>query len=224
MKTEITLKVPTSYSDISLKKYLALQKEMENYKDDEEAVTAVMLYHLCELDPNHLKGLAVEDYNSIKGELSQFIGNIELDLQKWIWIDGVEYGFEPNLSNMSYGAYSDITKYNNIAIDDNWANIMSILYRPVTKKQGDMYGIQSYTGELNPQPFLNVGMDVHFGALFFLLGLSTDLLSDTLNSLKEMDMPPNMLPILQRSGHLTQLLTNWPTAISLSSMKLPNNP
>ena len=50
MKTEITLKVPTSYSDISLKQYLALQKEMENYKDDEEAVTAVMLYHLCGLD------------------------------------------------------------------------------------------------------------------------------------------------------------------------------
>ena len=111
MKTEITLKVPTSYSDISLKKYLALQKEMENYKDDEEAVTAVMLYHLCELDPNHLKGLAVEDYNSIKGELAGFIGNIELDLQKFIQIDGVQYGFEPNLSNMSYGAYSDITKW-----------------------------------------------------------------------------------------------------------------
>jgi hypothetical protein len=219
MKTEITLKVPTSYSDISLKQYLALQKEMENYKDDEEAVTAVMLYHLCGLDPLYLKGLAVEDYNTIKGELSGFIGNIELDLQRFIWIDGVEYGFEPNLSNLSYGAYSDITKYQQIQIDDNWANIMSILYRPVTKKQGDMYAIEGYSGNLNPKPFLELGMDIHFGALFFLLGLSTDLLKDTLNSLTEMEVPPNMLPILQRSGHLTQLLTNWPTAISLSSKK-----
>ena len=44
---------------------------------------------------------------------------------------------------------------------------MSILYRPVVKKQGDMYAIEPYSGNLNPQPFLNVGMDIHFGALFF---------------------------------------------------------
>ena len=116
MQKEINIKVPTSYADITLKNYLALQKEMENYKDNEEAVTAVMLYHLCGLDPIYLKGIAVEDYTVIKNELGAFIGNVELDLQKIIEIDGVEYGFEPNLSNMSYGAYSDITKYQQITL------------------------------------------------------------------------------------------------------------
>lgn len=216
---EISIKIPTSYADITLKQYLALQKEMDNYKDDEEAMTAVMLYHLCNLDPIYLKGLAVEDYNTIKSELGNFISDIELDLEKFIWIDGVEYGFEPNLSNMSYGAYSDITKYQQIQIDDNWANIMSILYRPVTKKQGDMYSIEAYSGELNGKKFLEVGMHVNFGALFFLLSLSTDLLKDILNSTMEMELPPSIQSILQRSGHLTQLLTNWPTAISLNLKK-----
>ena len=219
MKKEINIKVPTSYGDITLKSYLALQKEMENYKEDEEAVTAVMLYHLCGLDPIYLKGIAVEDYSIIKNELGSFISNIELDLQKIIEIDGVEYGFEPNLSNMSYGAYSDITKYQQIQIDDNWANIMSILYRPVTKKVKDMYTIEAYSGELNGEKFLNVGMDVHFGTLFFLLSLSTDLLKDILNSSMEMEVHPSIKQILQRSGQLTQLLTNWPKAISLDSIK-----
>jgi len=219
MKKEINIKVPTSYGDITLKSYLALQKEMENYKEDEEAVTAVMLYHLCGLDPIYLKGIAVEDYSIIKNELGSFISNIELDLQKIIEIDGVEYGFEPNLSNMSYGAYSDITKYQQIQIDDNWANIMSILYRPVSKKVKDMYTIEAYSGELNGEKFLNVGMDVHFGTLFFLLSLSTDLLKDILNSSMEMEVHPSIKQILQRSGQLTQLLTNWPKAISLDSIK-----
>ena len=219
MQKEINIKVPTSYADITLKSYLALQKEMENYKDDEEAVTAVMLYHLCGLDPLYLKGIAVEDYTLIKTELGAFIGNVELDLQKIIEIDGVEYGFEPNLSNMSYGAYSDITKYQQIQIDDNWANIMSILYRPVTKKVKDMYTIEAYSGELNGEKFLNVGMDVHFGTLFFLLNLSTDLLKDILNSSMEMEVHPSIKQILQRNGQLTQLLTNWPKAISLDSIK-----
>jgi hypothetical protein len=216
---EISIKVPTSYADITLKEYLALQKEMDNYKDDEEAMTAVMLYHLCGLDPLYLKGLAVDDYNMIKTQLGNFISDIELDLQKFIWIDGIEYGFEPNLSNMSYGAYSDITKYQQIQIDDNWANIMSILYRPVIKKQSDMYAIEPYLGELNGKKFLQTGMDVNFGALFFLLSLSTDLLKDILNSTMEMELPPSIRSILQRSGHLTQLLTNWPTAISLNLKK-----
>jgi len=219
MQKEINIKVPTSYADITLKNYLALQKEMENYKDNEEAVTAVMLYHLCGLDPIYLKGIAVEDYTLIKTELGAFIGNVELDLQKIIEIDGVEYGFEPNLSNMSYGAYSDITKYQQIQIDDNWANIMSILYRPVTKKVKDMYTIEAYSGELNGEKFLNVGMDVHFGTLFFLLNLSTDLLKDILNSSMEMEVHPSIKQILQRNGQLTQLLTNWPKAISLDSIK-----
>jgi hypothetical protein len=219
MQKEINIKVPTSYADITLKNYLALQKEMENYKDNEEAVTAVMLYHLCGLDPIYLKGIAVEDYTVIKNELGAFIGNVELDLQKIIEIDGVEYGFEPNLSNMSYGAYSDITKYQQIQIDDNWANIMSILYRPVSKKVKDMYTIEAYSGELNGEKFLNVGMDVHFGTLFFLLNLSTDLLKDILNSSMEMEVHPSIKQILQRNGQLTQLLTNWPKAISLDSIK-----
>ena len=81
---------------------------------------------------------------------------------------------------------------------------MSILYRPVVKKQGDMYAIEPYSGTLNPKPFLEVGMDVHFGALFFLLGLSTDLLSDTLNSLKEMEVENSYKPILEKSGEAIQ--------------------
>jgi hypothetical protein len=216
---EISIKIPTSYADISLKNYIKLQKEIENYKEDDEAVTALMLYHLCGLDPIYLKSLSLQDYETIKVELNGFINNIELDLQKFITIDGVEYGFEPNLSNMSYGAYADITKYPQLQIDDNWANIMSILYRPVTHKKKDMYSIKTYSGELNPEIFLEVPMDIHFGALFFLLNLSTDLLKDILNSMTEMEAPPNIKSILARSGHLTQLLTNWPAAISLNSKK-----
>jgi len=216
---EISIKIPTSYADISLKKYLALQNEIENYKDDDEAVTAIMLYHLCGLDPIYLKSLSLQDYETIKTELNGFINNIELPLQQLIMIDGVEYGFEPNLSNMSYGAYADITKYPQLQIDVNWASIMSILYRPVTHKKKDMYSIKSYSGELNPDIFLDVPMDIHFGALFFLLNLSTDLLKDILNSTMEMEVAPNIKSILARSGHLTQLLTNWPTAISSNTKK-----
>lgn len=210
---QLELKVPTSYADISLKRWLDLQNELENYKDDPNAVTALMLYHLCGLDPKYLKGIAIEDYANVVAELDSFLSNVELPLQKLITIDGVEYGFEPNLSQMSYGAYADITQYKQLTIDKNWAKIMSILYRPVTHKKGEMYSIKAYDGELKEQLFSEIGMDIHFGALFFLLNLQMDLLKSILSSSMEKVTNPNMKQILERSGQLILQSFNSPAEI-----------
>ena len=210
---EIELKVPTSYGDISLKRWLTLQNDLKNYQDDDNAVTAVMFLHLCGLDPNYLKSIAVDDYALIKSELESFISNTDLPLQRIITIDNKQYGFEPNLSQMSYGAYADITSHKQLTIDDNWAKIMDILYRPIVRKKGEMYSIEPYRGEINPDKWLEVGMDVHFGALFFFVNLLMDLLKGILNYTMEMEFPHNIKSILERSGQLIPLSLNSPAEI-----------
>ena len=208
MKKEIQLTIPTDWAGVSLKKYLALRADIETYKDDEEAVSAVMLLHLCGLQPNYLKSLPLDSYNEIKSTLTKFINDVDLPLQKFVNIDGIEYGFEPNLSKMAYGAYADITKYKVLEINNDWANIMNILYRPIKRKKGDYYEIDTYIGNTDSNKFLNVGMDIHFGALFFLLNLSTDLLTSILNSTKLQETHPNIKSILERSGQLIQQSLN----------------
>ena len=81
---EIELKVPTSYADITLKQWIELQNELEAYKDDGDAVTALMLYHLCGLEPKYLKGIALDDYALVKTQLESFLGNTDLPLQRII--------------------------------------------------------------------------------------------------------------------------------------------
>jgi hypothetical protein len=219
MVKEIEIKIPTSYGDISLRKWLALQSDINNYRDNDEAVGVVMLNHLCGLDVKYLKSLPIDVYNTISQDLNNFLGNVDLPLKRFVTIDGVEYGFEPNLSNMTYGAYSDITKFKTIEIDDNWAKIMNILYRPVKHKKGDMYSIETYRGDADFQKWLDIPMDVHFGALFFLLNLQIDLLNFTLNYLKEEELPLNIKQILARSGQIMQPLLNWQKGISLKLIK-----
>jgi uncharacterized protein (UPF0248 family) len=214
MIKELEIKVPTDWTGISLKKYLELQTDLETYKDDDAAVTAIMLYHLCGLDLKYLNAIPVETYSEIRDTLGLFTNKTDIPLKRVINIDGIEYGFEPNLSKMAYGAYVDISKYQTMAIDKNWANIMSILYRPIKHKKGEMYSIDTYTGIDNSAKFINVGMDIHFGALFFLLNLSTDLLNSTLNSSMAMELPPNIKSTLARSGGLIQQLLNWQKGIS----------
>jgi hypothetical protein len=206
MKKEIEIVVPKSWSAVTLKDYLELHKDLKAYEDSEEAMTAVMFHKLCKLKVEWISKLDIKTYISIKNQLSSFLSNTELPLQRYINIDGIEYGFEPNLSNMSYGAYVDITKYNELTINDKWAEIMSILYRPVISKNAGFYDIKQYDGNVNPTPFLSVGMDVHFGALFFLQNLYKDLLKSTLNYMMEtVEMPANIKSILQRSGvHIPQ--------------------
>jgi hypothetical protein len=211
MVKEITLTIPTDWSGVSLKKYLTLQKDMKNYGDDEEAQTALMLSHLCGLNAEYIKSLSIEDYNTVRMTLEGFITNTEYPLQKIININGKEYGFEPNLSQMSYGAYVDISKFGQLTIDDNWPKIMSILYRPITDKKGDMYSIEAYKGEIDDKLFLQVPMDIQFGTLFFFVNLLTDLLNGTLKYLKVEGMPPNIKSILEKSGEITKRLLNLQT-------------
>ena len=220
MKKEIKLVVPTDWSAIKLSKYLALRKDMESYSDNEEAIFACLLHHLCEFPVEYIEQMDIDTYIGIKKDVTKFFNKIDLPLHRFIKIDGVEYGFEPNLSNMAYGAYVDISKYETIGIDDKWAEIMSILYRPVTQKMGALYDIKTYNGNIDKELFMDVPMDVHFGALFFLINLQADLLKGIPKSLTEsMELPRSIQLILERSGNHTHLWSNYHKEILPKSMQ-----
>lgn len=209
MQKQIELSIPTSYDDITLRKWLDLQSQLKNYEDDEDATTAILFYHLCGIEAEWIKGISMDDYNILKWELMQFLGKTDLELQRVIRIGDVEYGFEPNLSNMSYGAYADITKFGTITIDSNWTKIMNILYRPIESKSFGNYSITTYDGTTGEERWLDVPMSVHFGALFFLFNLLTDLLSATLKSSMKVEVEHSIKSILQRSGEaMLQLLSS----------------
>lgn len=213
MIKEIEISIPQSYEDVTLKEYLKLQKELKNYEDNEEAQTAILVTYLCDISLEYLSKLSTNDFKTISMELGKWINNTEYPLQQIIKIGDKEYGFEPNLSEMSYGAYSDITKYDVIQIDDNWAKIMSILYRPITKKIRDTYEIEPYKGKIEEELWLNMPMSLHFGAMFFFVHLLTDLQKGILKSLKEEEIPHSILTILEKSGKITQQLWNSSMAI-----------
>jgi len=220
MKKEINITVPTDWSAVTLKQYLNLLKDLETYGDTDEGYTAALLHNLCKFPPKYLHSLEAPVLAKIKNDIVGFMNNTQLPLQRFIMIDGIEYGFEPNLSNISYGAYLDITKWDTFQIDDNWGKIMSILYRRVLHKTSGLYEIQTYTGNIDESKFLDVTMDIHFGALFFFVRLLTVLPNAILNSLKELpEIPHNIKSILATSGKTTQHLSNSPEEISAVLMK-----
>ena len=209
MKQEIKIEVPTKWSAVTLKQYLALRKDLDTYAGEEEAITACLFHHLCKFPLEYIQQLNIDTYIAIKKDLINFFNNIDMPLQKFITIDGVEYGFEPDLSRMAYGAYVDISKYETFEINEKWAEIMSILYRPLIQTTGKLYDIKAYDGNIDGEKFMDVPMDVHFGTLFFLKTLLKDLLKDTQKSLTGLTgLPQNIKSVLEKNGNLTQALSN----------------
>ena len=210
MRQEIEITVPTGWNDVTLRKYLELQKDLEAYKDEKDAQNDVLLYHLCGIEPTLLHSLSTESYGElIRAVEDLFQSQSEYDIQPIIKVGDTEYGFEPNLSKMPYGLYVDISKFESLTIDSNWAKIMSMLYRPITKRTGDSYLTEPYTGFVNEDLWLNRGMDIHFGALFFFVRLLKDLVNSTQKSLMQNpEIPPNIKSILEKSGKLIRQSLN----------------
>lgn len=208
MKQNVKIHVPTNWDSITLQTYLNLQKDLETYQDNEEAQTAAMFHHICGLDPSWVNKLSMQSYATLKEKLNQLVKPETVELVRFVKIDGIDYGFEPNLSNMSYGAYSDISSLDTLEINKNWARAMNILYRPVVGKIGPLYQIQPYEPNDDWEKWLGVSMEVHFGCWFFFTHLRKALLNAILNSLKETELPPNIKLTLVRNGNLIRQLLN----------------
>jgi hypothetical protein len=71
------------------------------------------------------------------------------------------------------------------------------------------YEIEEYTGKDNEALFLEVPMDVHYGALFFFVRLLTALPSVILKSMMDSEkLPQSIKSVLERSGKITAQLSN----------------
>jgi hypothetical protein len=213
MKKEIEITVPKDFSAVTLKQYLKIQDDLKNYEDDKEAQDAFLLFNLCKLTPELTNKLDKNTLDSIKNDLNTLLNNQEYPLQKIVKIDEKEYGFEPNLSNLAYGAYLDISKFETLSIDKNWSTIMAILYREVTNKKGALYEIAGYKGvePWDEDRWMDVTMDIHFGCFFFFKTIYLDLLNDILNSSKEQVLKgetqhPYIQRIFQESG---KVINQW---------------
>jgi len=202
MKKEIQIVVPKDWSAITLRQYIELQKDLKAYEGESEALLAAMFYHLCGVTPDIMRKLDTETFLNIKGELEGFISQTDLPLVRSFEYDGIRYGIYPNLSKIEYGAYIDISKLVTKEMGEDWAKAMAILYRPITKQKGKLYSVANYTGEEEWDWFLDLGMDIHWGAYYFFFYLSMELLSAIPNSMMKIveETLPNIKSILEENG------------------------
>lgn len=180
MKIELT--IPTTLNDIKLAQY---QKFLSIAKDNEESefLQQKMVQLFCGID---LKDVAQIRYKDV-AEITANINNLftkENHLIQRFKMGGVEFGFIPNLDEMSTGEYMDLDTY--ITDWDTMHNAMAVLYRPITNKLGNKYQIEEYKGSITyAEVMRHAPLDVVLGAMVFFYNLGNDLLKSTINYLEK---------------------------------------
>lgn len=188
MKIELT--IPTTLNDIKLAQY---QKFLSIAKDNEESefLQQKMVQIFCGID---LKDVAQIRYKDV-AEITTNINNLFTKENKLIQrfkMGGVEFGFIPNLDEMSTGEYMDLDNY--ITNWDTMHNAMAVLYRPITNKIGDKYQIEEYKGSITYADVMrHAPLDVVLGAMVFFYNLGNDLLKSTIDYLENNKEVQNIL-------------------------------
>ena len=138
-------KLISSWEDVTLEKWLKLIDFKEGTKTEEAEKTIAELSNI----PNKLiKELALQDVAVIMSKMAELQEKQNSSLKKIIKIDGVEYGFHPDLDSITLGEYADLEHYIKLGIEKHLPEIMAVLYRPIKEKKNDIYIISAYDGNI----------------------------------------------------------------------------
>jgi hypothetical protein len=139
-------KLISNWEDVTLETWLELLKfsDKTRSKEAEEIIAA-----LSNIPKELIKKMAIKDVAVIMGKISEMQHKGDNTLKKIITIEGKEYGFHPNLDEITLGEYADLEEFIKNDVDKFLPEIVAVLFRPVTKREKDIYEIEAYDGKIN---------------------------------------------------------------------------
>ena len=182
---EITLKIPDKWQDITIATYQKYVK-IQEAKGSEKNKVLKSLALLCDTTTAVVKKMAYKDLLEIMAIIKKMVDTApdKQQFRKVFVFNKEEYGFVPNLSNITTGEYIDLETYCKEPIE-NLHIIMSILYRKITFKRNERYAIENYNpDEFKEELFKDCPMDIALNSLGFFLTLGSVLAMTSVRYLK----------------------------------------
>ena len=134
-----------SWADVTLSTWLQLI-DFETGTKTEEATETIAA--LSDIPKKLIKELSLSDVAVIMSKVGELQQEQDTKLKRIIEINGVEYGFHPDLDSISLGEYADIEQFIKNGIDSSLPELMAVLYRPIKLKKNDIYIIEPYDGDI----------------------------------------------------------------------------
>ena len=157
---QIEVSIPSTLKEVKLKDYQSLL--LIDKPNDEDLLKCILNINTKELGKIKDKDVdyLINHINKLFEQEHKFIPTFNLN--------GVAYGFIPNLDEITYGENKDITSYIN-----EWGNMhkaMAVLFRPIKLKKNNKYIIEEYEGSHRyAETMKQMPLDIVLGAMVFFL-------------------------------------------------------
>lgn len=175
MKLELT--IPTKLSEIPLKHYQKFLLTAEN-STDEVFLAEKMIQIFCGIELKEVVKIPFKEVEALSIHFATLFQQ-KTEFKNRFTIAGVEFGFIPNLEEMSWGEYIDLEA--NISDLKTFNKAMAVMYRPIIEKHGDKYKIEPYVSSINYAEVMEFApLDIVLAAKVFFWNLENELLQATL--------------------------------------------
>ena len=189
---KLELNIPTELKEIKLSQYQNFLKVVKS-NDDNEFLNQKMVQIFCDIDLKDVAEIRFKDVTDITTNLTNMFDVKQHKFINRFKLGGVEFGFIPNLEDITFGEYTDLDTY--IVDWDTMNKAMAVLYRPIIKNGlNGTYEIEEYNGSINYSDVMkHAPLDVVFGANVFFYNLGKELLKSTMNYLENNKEVQNIL-------------------------------
>jgi len=194
---KVNIKIPTSLNEITLRQYKRYLKVQEN-TTEVKFLNAKIIEIFCNIKLEDVMLLRFNDASEISDIITKLFEDKPALVTRFK-IGNVEYGFQPQLDDISLGEYIDLDTY--IGDWDNIEKAMNVLYRPILVKLKGKYSIEEYKVGTE-QNLLDMPMDAVLSSIFFFWNLGLDLSTTMMNYLEGEEQNEALIQFLnsQKSG------------------------
>jgi hypothetical protein len=204
MKIEIN--VPTSLNEITLGQYQKYLKIAENNPDG-NFLDAKMIEIFCGIPLSDSYKIKMSSVRAIVDILVSLLESKPTHVERFE-MNGVQYGFIPDLDEMSLGEYIDLD--NNASQWENMHVAMNVLYRPIKTSKLGKYNIEDYNLK-NPEAMKDMPLGAAIGSLFFFYNLGIELANHTIlysNNQAEMEIYQEQLTSIENGDGINQFMVS----------------
>lgn len=170
---KLELLIPTSLDEIPLKHYQEFRRTADG-SNDPEFISEKMVSLFCGIELKDVVKIKATDLTDMVEHFNKLFSKNPPFKQRFK-IGDIEYGFIPNLEQISWGEYIDAEKY--LGSWENMHKAMAVLYRPIIKTNGDKYEIMDYEGTSEYSDLMKfTPISIALGASVFFWTLGLELL------------------------------------------------
>jgi len=198
-----SIKIPTKLSEINLKQYR--DYVLLDEKDERKYLLQVINI-FANGDLEHVEKFSINKLRKPLQKLLSLLNNETNKFEAIIDVDGIEYGFHPQLNELTVGEMADLEKFIELGLWENMHKILAVLYRRVVSKYSNLYQIEQYNGVERTADLFLAKFPVNYlhGALVFFLTIEREFILHTkIYSKQETTSKPSKQVPKQRGGGIT---------------------